>query len=364
MSIDILALDGDGIGPEIMQSTLDIVDFLNKELKLDIQIRKEVIGFKSIDQNSTTMTSEVVLASKEADGIILGPVDHNNYPSVVDGGINPSGKLRIELDLYANIRPARNYINLNSLSKDMDLIIVRENTEGFYSDRNMFDGPGEFSPVPGVGLAIRKITKHASLRIAETAFKIAKTKCASKNKKPKIHAIHKANVMRLTDGIFLEACRTVASKNKEVEYEEMLVDACAAHIIRNPSQFDVIVTTNMFGDILSDLATEFSGSLGLAGSLNAGEHNAMAQAQHGAATDIAGKNIANPISLILSTGMLLNWIGEKRNLKKLNTASSFIEKAVIKTLSENNNLTRDLGGNASTKELTKTFLNILKNIIL
>jgi 3-isopropylmalate dehydrogenase len=129
----------------------------------------------------------------------------------------------------------------------------------------MFDGPGEFSPVPGVGLAIRKITKHASLRIAETAFKIAKTKFASKNKKPKIHAIHKANVMRLTDGIFLEACRTVASKNKEVEYEEMLVDACAAHIIRNPSQFDVIVTTNMFGDILSDLATEFSGSLGLAG---------------------------------------------------------------------------------------------------
>ena len=185
MSIDILALDGDGIGPEIMQSTLDIVDFLNKELKLDIQIRKKVIGLKSLDQNNTTMTSEVILASKEADGIILGPVDHNNYPSVVDGGINPSGKLRIELDLYANIRPARNYINLNSLSKDMDLIIVRENTEGFYSDRNMFDGPGEFSPVPGVGLAIRKITKHASLRIAETAFKIAKTKFSSKNKKPK-----------------------------------------------------------------------------------------------------------------------------------------------------------------------------------
>jgi 3-isopropylmalate dehydrogenase len=183
MSIDILALDGDGIGPEIMQSTLDIVDFLNKELKLDIQIRKKVIGLKSLDQNSTTMTSEVILASKEADGIILGPVDHNNYPSVADGGVNPSGKLRIELDLYANIRPARNYINLNSLSKDMDLIIVRENTEGFYSDRNMFDGPGEFSPIPGVGLAIRKITKNASLRIAETAFKIAKTKFASKNKK-------------------------------------------------------------------------------------------------------------------------------------------------------------------------------------
>jgi 3-isopropylmalate dehydrogenase len=242
----------------------------------------------------------------------------------------------------------------------MELIIVRENTEGFYSDRNMFDGPGEFSPIPGVGLAIRKITNNASLRIAETAFKIAKTKFASNNKKPKLHAIHKANVMRLTDGIFLEACRTVASKNKEVEYEEMLVDACAAHIIRNPSQFNVIVTTNMFGDILSDLATEFSGSLGLAGSLNAGEENAMAQAQHGAATDIAGKNIANPISLILSTGMLFNWIGEKRNLKKLNLASNLIDKSVIKILSKPSYLTADLGGNSSTKELTKNFINVLK----
>ena len=170
--------------------------------------------------------------------------------------------------------------------------------------------------------------------------------------------------MRLTDGIFLEACRTVASKNKDVEYEEMLVDACAAHIIRNPSQFKVIVTTNMFGDILSDLATEFSGSLGLAGSLNAGEENAMAQAQHGAATDIAGKNIANPISLILSTGMLFNWIGEKRNLKKLNLASSFIEKAVIKILSKPTYLTADLGGNSSTKELTKNFINVLKKTII
>ena len=364
MPIRILALDGDGIGPEIMEATLEVVYLLNQELDLNIQISKDLIGLQSFDKNGITITPQVIENSKQVDGIILGPVDHNIYPSVADGGINPSGKLRIELDLYANIRPAKNFSNIKSLSKGMDLIIVRENTEGFYSDRNMFDGPGEFSPTPGVGLAIRKITKDASLRIAETAFKIAKTKFASEKRKPKIHAIHKANVMRLTDGIFLEECRSVASRNKDIEYKEMLVDACAAHIVRDPSQFDVIVTTNMFGDILSDLATEFSGSLGLAGSLNAGEHNAMAQAQHGAAPDIAGKNIANPISLILSTGMLLNWIGEKRNLKKLNIASSFIEKAVIKTLSENNNLTRDLGGNASTKELTKNFLNILKNIIL
>ena len=363
MSIKILVLEGDGIGPEIMEATLDVVHFLNQELDLDILISKDLVGLKSLDKNGITITPQIIENSKQVDGIILGPVDHNIYPSVADGGINPSGKLRTELDLFANIRPARNYTNLKSLSKNMNLIIVRENTEGFYSDRNMFEGSGEFSPVPGVGLAIRKITKNASQRIAETAFRIAKTKFGSKDKKPKVHAIHKANVMRLTDGIFLDACRTVALNNKDIEYEEMLVDACAAHIVRKPSQFDVIVTTNMFGDILSDLATEFSGSLGLAGSLNAGDQNAMAQAQHGSAPDIAGKNIANPISLILSTGMLLNWIGEKRKLKKLNLASSFIDKSVIKMLSKQNHLTRDLGGNSSTKELTKNFISILKKTI-
>jgi|TARA_A200000113_G_scaffold44552_1_gene36102 3-isopropylmalate dehydrogenase len=363
MSIKILVLEGDGIGPEIMEATLDVVHFLNQELDLDILISKDLVGLKSLDKNGITITPQIIENSKQVDGIILGPVDHNIYPSVADGGINPSGKLRTELDLFANIRPARNYTNLKSLSKNMNLIIVRENTEGFYSDRNMFEGSGEFSPVPGVGLAIRKITKNASQRIADTAFRIAKTKFGYKDKKPKVHAIHKANVMRLTDGIFLDACRTVALNNKDIEYEEMLVDACAAHIVRKPSQFDVIVTTNMFGDILSDLATEFSGSLGLAGSLNAGDQNAMAQAQHGSAPDIAGKNIANPISLILSTGMLLNWIGEKRKLKKLNLASSFIDKSVIKMLSKQNHLTRDLGGNSSTKELTKNFISILKKTI-
>jgi len=179
MPIRILALDGDGIGPEIMEATLEVVYLLNQELDLDIKISKDLIGLQSLDQNGITITPQVIENSKQVDGIILGPVDHNIYPSVADGGINPSGKLRIELDLYANIRPAKNFSNIKSLSKGMDLIIVRENTEGFYSDRNMFDGPGEFSPTPGVGLAIRKITKDASLRIAETAFKIAKTKFVS-----------------------------------------------------------------------------------------------------------------------------------------------------------------------------------------
>ena len=363
MTIRIIAFDGDGIGPEIMGSTLEIIKTLNNKLDLNINIEKEIIGLKSLQSLGTTLPEKALLKSKQADGIILGPVDHNIYPAKSEGGINPSGTLRIELDLYANIRPAKNYKNIKSLSKNMDLVIVRENTEGFYADRNMFDGNGEFSPIAGVGLALRKITKKASLRLADTAFKIAKNRSISMKRKQTVHAIHKANVMRLTDGIFLDACRSISRKYDNINYEEMLVDACAAHIVRNPSQFDIIVTTNMFGDILSDLAAELSGSLGLAGSLNAGESQAMAQAQHGSATDIAGKNIANPISLILSTSMLLNWLGEKRKLQKFFSASSLIDKSVISFLETEKNLTRDLGGTASTDEITKKLTNILNHLI-
>ena len=363
MTINILAFDGDGIGPEIMTSTLDVISFLNTKLNLNINIEKEVIGFKSLETDRTTFTEKALLKSKEADGIILGPVDHNNYPDKSEGGVNPSGILRIKLDLFANIRPAKNYKNVKSLSKNMNLIIVRENTEGFYADRNMFDGNGEFSPVQGVGLAFRKITKKASLRIAESAFNIAKNISASTDKEIKVHAIHKANVMRLTDGIFLDACRQISLKYDNIHYKEMLVDACAAHIVRDPSQFDIILTTNMFGDILSDLATELSGSLGLAGSLNAGESQAMAQAQHGSANDIAGKNIANPISLILSTSMLLNWLGDKRKLENLILASRLINNSVIKLLETEINLTKDLGGTTSTQETTKKLINILNHFI-
>ena len=266
-------------------------------------------------------------------------------------------------DLYSNIRPAKNYVNVKSLSKNMDLVIVRENTEGFYSDRNMYDGNGEFSPIPGVGLSLRKITKEASLKIAKSAFEIAKSRSVKKSIKSKVHVVHKANVMKITDGIFLDACRHLSSKYNDVDYEEMLVDACAAHLVRKPDQFDVIVTTNMFGDILSDLATELSGSLGLAGSLNAGSNHAMAQAQHGAAPDIADQNIANPISLILSSAMLLDWLGKNRKIDKLILASNLINDSVLELLKDKENFTRDLGGNASTSKITENLIKILNKII-
>ena len=363
MKLDIIAFDGDGIGPEIVSSTLDIINLLNTKLKLDIEIQREILGFNLLKKIGLTFTDGLLLKSKEADGIILGPIDHNAYPAVSNGGINPSAKLRIELDLYSNIRPAKNYVNVKSLSQNMDLVIVRENTEGFYADRNMYDGCGEFSPIPGVGLSLRKITKEASLKIAKSAFEIAKSRSVNKSIKSKIHAVHKANVMKITDGIFLDACRLVSSKYNDVDYEEMLVDACAAHHVRKPDQFDVIVTTNMFGDILSDLATELSGSLGLAGSLNAGNNHAMAQAQHGAAPDIADKNIANPISLILSSAMLLDWLGKNKKIDKLILASNLINKSVLELLKHKENLTRDLGGKASTTKTTANLIKILNNLI-
>ena len=362
MSVDILVFDGDGIGPEIMCSTIAIIELLNAKLKLNINLKKEILGFELLKQKSVTFTDDLLQKAKEADGIILGPVDHNDYPSVSRGGINPSAKFRIELDLYSNIRPAKNYINVKSLSQNMDLVIVRENTEGFYADRNMYDGNGEFSPVPGIGLSLRKITKEASLKIAESAFEIAQSRSVNKNIS-RVHVIHKANVMKITDGIFLDACRHISSKYNDVDYEEMLVDACAAHLVRKPEQFDVILTTNMFGDILSDLATELSGSLGLAGSLNAGKKYAMAQAQHGAAPDIAKKNIANPISLILSSAMLFDWLGKKRKLDKLILASNLINKSVLELLKHKENFTRDLGGKASTTKTTDNLINILNNLI-
>ena len=237
MTINLIAFDGDGIGPEIMTSTLEVIDLLSTKLSLDVNVEKELIGVKSLKAFGTTLPEKALLKSKEADGIILGPVDHNNYPAKSEGGLNPSGVLRIELDLFANIRPAKNYNNVESLSKNMDLIIVRENTEGFYADRNMVDGNGEFSPVEGVGLAFRKITKKASLRIAEEAFNIAKNISLSRDKKIKVHAIHKANVMRLTDGIFLDACRQISSKyNNRRRYRRASGSAAAtANGLKHPS---------------------------------------------------------------------------------------------------------------------------------
>jgi len=221
-------------------------------------------------------------------------------------------------------------------------VIVRENTEGFYADRNMFQGSGEFMPTADLALAVRKITRDGSTRIAEAAFRLAM------QRRKQVTAVHKANVLRVSDALYLECVRAVAARYPQVAYEERIIDAMAALLIRDASAFDVVVTTNMFGDILSDEASEIAGSLGLAASLNAGKDHAVAQAQHGSAPDIASKNIANPASLIGSAAMLLAWLGERRADDKLVHAAAAIEAALDRVIAAPDGRTPDLGGKLGT----------------
>ena len=348
-ALKLLSLSGDGIGPEIVQATKTVLTALTQSCALQIAWEDMEIGLSALKASGSTIPNAVITAAKEVDGVLLGPVSHNGYPPVSEGGLNPSGVLRRELELYANIRPALSLEALpNPISKPIDLVIYRENLEGFYADRNMASGGSEFIAVEGVALAMRKITAQGSKRIARAAFEGAMQRPAKH-----VTAVHKANVMRLTDGLFLKEVRKMAAHYPDVIYDEILVDAAAALLVRDPGRFDVIVTTNMFGDILSDLASELSGGLGLAGSLNLGTEHVVAQAQHGSAPDIAGQNQANPTALIRSTAMLLRHLGA-------------IEPAVLLTeclhsaLSDPTSRTRDLGGRLGTQEFAAHLANLIR----
>lgn len=354
MMLKLLVLPGDGIGPEITAATLNVLKTAGEVLGLDLDFKAFDIGLKSLAEVGTTLPEAVLAEVPKADGVILGPVSHYEYPARDKGGINPSGELRTKFELFANVRPCRSREGLTILRKPMDLVIVRENTEGFYSDRNMFAGSGEFMPDPDMALSIRKVTAKASSRVAKAAFEIAR------GRRKKVTAVHKANVVKLSDGLFLREVRKVAEAYPDVTLDELIVDAAAAHLIRSPDRFDVIVTTNMFGDILSDEASELSGSLGLGGSINTGENICVAQAQHGSAPDIAGKNIANPTSLILSAAMMFEWLGRRRNDPKLLRASALIDNAVEAVLSRPVLRTRDVGGSLDTDAFTMKVVEAIR----
>ncbi len=350
----LLVLPGDGIGPEIVAATTAVLREADRLFGLDLAYQSAAIGFESLKAVGTTITDAVVAQARRADGVILGPVSHNEYPAVTAGGLNPSGELRKRLDLFANIRPARSRPGLPPrCGRDIDLVIVRENTEGFYADRSMHAGPGEFMPTPDVALSVRKITREGSERIVEAAFSLAA------RRRRKVTVVHKANVLRLSDGFFLECARRVAARHAGIACEERLVDAMAAMLIRDPAQFDVVVTTNMFGDILSDEASEIAGSLGIGASLNAGRNFAVAQAQHGSAPDIAGRDVANPTSLIESAAMLLSWLEQRGRGWKFADAADAIVGAIDATIAVEQNRTRDLGGPLGTKEFTARIISAL-----
>jgi 3-isopropylmalate dehydrogenase len=323
----IIVLPGDGIGPEITSAAMQVLAALG----LDLEFEHDIVGFDSLAKHATTLRPDLIARLPSYDGIILGPCDTAAYPPFEQGGINISAYLRTRLDLYANIRPARTppgRIHHNG-ARPFDLIIVREVTEGFYADRNMAEGNADLLATPDVAI---------SLRIARRAFELAMTRDR------RVTAVHKANVMKRSDGLFMESVRAVAQDFPEVTLDDVLVDAMAAWLVRAPDRFDVIVTGNLYGDILSDLASELSGSLGLAGSIMAGDALCAAQAQHGSAPDIAGQDKANPASMILSVAMLLEWLGARHARTDLTAAARSMTMALDRLLADPETRTADLGG--------------------
>ncbi|MBY4892194.1 isocitrate/isopropylmalate dehydrogenase family protein [Rhodobacteraceae bacterium N5(2021)] len=341
MTLRLLALPGDGIGPEITEATCAVVRAALNGVQIDVA----QIGFAALEAAGTTIPEKVIAKARAADGVILGPVSHNAYPPVADGGLNPSGVLRKQLALFANIRPARSHPAVPTpTGHAVDMVVVRENLEGFYADRNMESGPAEFMPVPGVALSMRRITEANSRAIAEAGYALARRRGSRR-----VAVIHKANVLRLSDGLFLDTVRDVARNYPEIETDELLIDAAAALFVRDPTRFDVVIATNMYGDILSDLASELAGGLGLAASLNHGADHAVAQAQHGSAPDLAGQGVANPGSLIGSAAMLLDHLGQP-------DAAALIQNALFAALCAPATRTPDLGGAASTAAMTDAIL--------
>jgi 3-isopropylmalate dehydrogenase len=343
----LVVLPGDGIGPEITGATLQVLERVRQKLSLDLTFDVRPIGLASLHTAATTIPASVLDACRRADGTILGPVSTADYPPRDQGGINVSAELRIQLDLFANVRPSRTREGLAHWGRTpMDLVIVRENTEGFYADRNMHRGSGELMPTPELALSVRKISAFASARIARAAFELAAAR------RRHVTAVHKSNVLGVTEGLFLREVRAVAKEHPDVTYDEQLVDSMAALLVRDAARFDVVVTTNMFGDILSDEAAELSGSLGTAASINFGERHCMAQAQHGSAPDIQGQDKANPTSLILSAAMLLDWLGRRHDDETLTSAARAVETAVDAALRSPSTRTPDLGGPLGTAAFT------------
>ena len=342
---------GDGIGPEIVQACVTIFE---QAMRFNSAIQYELIecpmGLEAIRRYGSALPDESKELLKTCDCWIMGPHDNASYPvEERKKHRNPSGELRHSLDLYANIRPSRALPGIDAVSPQMDLVIVRENTEEFYPDRNMVVGSGESMPTPDIALCTGVFTRRAATRIARTAFDMAQ------RRRKHVTIVHKANVITLGFGLFIEACREVAKDYPEVHVDDYHVDAMAAHLVRRSADFDVVVTTNMLGDILSDLAGELAGSLGLSPSINASNTIAMAQAVHGSAPDIAGRGIANPTGITLSLVMLLDWLAAKHNDTPLMSVAGNIERAIQQVYADGIR-TADLGGNVSTSEFANAVI--------
>lgn len=325
-------ITGDGIGPELSNSAVSVLETINDNLDLKFSVDLVDAGDSALEKRGKALPDETMNSIKKSDSCLKAPVGENAADVII--------VLRRNLDLYANIRPAKSYPNMNALRDDIDLVIVRENTEDLYIGK-------EFE-VDDTVVALRTISKHASKRIAQKAFEMAK----QRDWKKTVTCVHKSNVMRKSDGLFAKTCNDVAQNYPEIKFEQMYVDACAMNIIRQPQKFDVIVTTNLFGDILSDESAQVVGGLGMAPAANIGDTFGLFEPVHGAAFDIAGKNIANPSSFILSIKMMLDWLGIKNDDKKCFDVSKKLETTIYDVIKEGIR-TKDIGGEKTSTEFTE-----------
>lgn len=348
-------LYGDGIGKEIVEATIDVLEAtLSSNTNIKIETEVLPMGESAIEELNHPLPQFTKDKLEEKHGWIMGPHDSVAYPVRFKDERNPSGELRHYFDLFANIRPAKSKKGIKGVVKDADLVIYRENTEGYYPDRNMYVGVGEMMITPDVALATGVFTRKAIERIARAAYE------AAMDRRKKVTIVHKANVVRLGTGLFKDVCLEVGKEYPDVEIDDYHVDAMAAHLVRRIHDFDVIVTENMFGDILSDLTGELVGSLGLAPSINVNKNQVMAQAAHGSAPDIAGKGLANPVGIMLSTVMLLDWLGKKHEDTELIKLASKIELAILAAMEEGET-TSDLSGKESTQSFSKAVIRKILN---
>jgi 3-isopropylmalate dehydrogenase len=323
---------GDGIGPELSESAISVLNTIQEKYGLEFEISKLIAGDKALEQTGKALPDDVVKTIKNSDVCLKAPVGESAADVIV--------VLRRMLDLYANIRPSKSYPHMPALRDDIDMVIVRENTEDLYTGK-------EFS-LGDSAVALRIISEGASKRIAKYAFETAR----QRNSMKKVTCVHKSNVMRVTDGLFAKACIDVSKDYPDIKFEEMYVDACAMNLIRQPEKFDVVVTTNLFGDILSDESSQVVGGLGMAPAANLGDNFALFEPVHGAAFDIAGQNIANPSSFLLSIKMMLDWLGTKHNDQKCFEMATKLESTIF-NLVKSGIKTKDIGGDKTTTEFTK-----------
>ena len=319
-------IPGDGIGPEVVAATVRVLTATGIPFEWETQ----PAGATAIGEFGTPLPPQLLESIRRNKLALKGPTE----TPVATGHRSVNVELRKQLDLYANLRPVESLPGVKSRYEGVDLVVVRENTEDLYSGL-------EHVVVPGVVESIKIITEKASTRIARFAFDYARA-----HSRKKITAIHKANIMKLSDGLFLDCCRKIAKEYAEVVYEEAIVDSTCMQLVLDPDRFDVLLLENLYGDIVSDLTAGLVGGLGMAPGANIGLSVALFEAVHGSAPDIAGKNLANPIALILSGALMLDHLGEQ-------DAATRVRRAVRAVLADGRKLTRDLGGTAGTTEIAE-----------